>query len=124
MPYKIFINFSNHPSKNWGEKQISESERYGSIVDVPFPNVSAEADEAEVRALAQQVADRIIKMSPAAVMCQGEFTLTFAVVRRLQEAGITALSACSRRRVTETRMADGTAKKEAIFEFVRYREYC
>ena len=36
----MFINFSNHPSANWGTEQINEAEKYGRIVDLPFPAVS------------------------------------------------------------------------------------
>ena len=33
----MFINFSNHPSSMWGEKQKTEAEKYGLIEDLPKP---------------------------------------------------------------------------------------
>ena len=36
----MFINYTNHPSVSWGEKQTSEAKKYGEIVDMPFPNIS------------------------------------------------------------------------------------
>ena len=36
----MFINFTNHPSNNWGVIQIKESLKYGKIIDLPFPEVS------------------------------------------------------------------------------------
>jgi len=49
---EMFINFSNHPSSMWGEKQKTEAEKYGLIEDLPFPAVSAHADRKEVQDLA------------------------------------------------------------------------
>ena len=37
MVEKIFINFSNHPSDRWDDKQKKASEQYGRIKDIPFP---------------------------------------------------------------------------------------
>ena len=36
----MFINYTNHPSASWGEKQTDEAKKYGEIVDMPFPNIS------------------------------------------------------------------------------------
>ena len=36
---KVFVNFTNHPSETWEEKQIEAAHQYGKIVDLPFPNV-------------------------------------------------------------------------------------
>lgn len=47
----IFVNFSNHPSENWSNEQISAAKCIvsgGSIVDIAFPQVSGEADESEI----------------------------------------------------------------------------
>lgn len=118
MSEKIFINFSNHPSEQWGQKQRIASEKYGTIEDIPFPMVSAQASRGEVKALAHDYYEKIMVKHPMAVMCQGEFTLCFRVVKLLKQAGIPVLAACSERRVTEK---DG--KKIVEFEFQQYREY-
>nr|WP_182435672.1 hypothetical protein [Clostridium sp. AM45-5] len=52
----MFINFSNHPSSMWGEKQKTEAEKYGLIEDLPFPAVSAHADRKAVQDLAEHYA--------------------------------------------------------------------
>ena len=36
----MFINYTNHPSASWGEKQTDEAKKYGEIVDMPFLNIS------------------------------------------------------------------------------------
>ena len=59
-----------------------------------------------------------MKMEPAAVMCQGEFTFVYSLVRRLKEKKVVCLAACSERMVADT--ADG---KIVRFEFVKFREY-
>ena len=119
----MFLNFSNHPSDRWSEAQRQAAEMYGEIRDVPFPGVPALAKTEEITALADQYAEMMIRQHPQCVMCQGEFTLTAAVVRRLQEAGIPCVCACLERRTAEEQMPDGTTKKTVIFEFVQFRAY-
>lgn len=56
-------------------------------------------------------------------MCQGEFTLTYAIVTRLKKNGITVFAACSRRGTEEIRNADGSTQKKVLFSFERFREF-
>lgn len=118
-----FVNFSNHSSEFWSEKQKKEAEKWGEIIDFPFPNVSAELNEDDIQAMAEECIEKIIKFKPYAVMCQGEFTLAFAVVRGLNKAGITVVSACSGRKADEIILEDGKVQKSSIFDFVRFRKY-
>lgn len=120
----MFVNFSNHPSEFWDDLQRQAAMRWGNIVDVPFPIVRPEADESEVWSLAADSVDRILEHDPDAVMCQGEFTLCFAVVKLLKKHGVVTVAACTRRTVKETRDSNGVYKKESIFQFERFREYC
>ncbi len=123
----MLINFSNHPSEKWSDKQKEAAAVYGETVDSPFPAVPSNSDEKEIERLAQESLDRIVDMidgNPAsAVMVQGEFTLTYAVVSLLIERGIRAVSACSDRRVTEIAGEDGKPLKQVEFCFERFREY-
>ena len=116
---KRFVNFSNHPSANWSKEQIEAAEKYGEICDYPFPSISATADEEEIAALADITAEKILAMNPEAVMCQGEFTLTYAVICRLVRHDVPVLAACSERQVRE--LPDG--KKEVVFRFEGFRKY-
>lgn len=116
---KRFVNFSNHPSANWSKEQTEAAERYGEICDYPFPSISATADEEEIAALADITAEKIMAMNPEAVMCQGEFTLTYAVICRLVRQDVPVLAACSERQVRE--LPDG--KKEVVFRFEGFRKY-
>ena len=119
----MFINCSNHDSKHWSEKQLSEAHKWGEILDYPFPNVNPYADEEEIEKLAQRVVNELVSINPAVVMCQGEFTLTYHVVSRLKELKIPVLSACSERKTIEYQDEDKKTRKIAEFSFVKFREY-
>lgn len=119
-----FINFSNHPSENWSEHQKKAALQLagGQILDMPSPLVSASADEAEILKLARRCADQICSFHPAAVMCQGEFGLTYQVVTLLKDRGIRVIYSCSERKATEQQTDKGTVKT-LEFCFVRFRDY-
>ena len=115
---KSFVNFSNHPSSEWDEEQLEASEIYGKVVDLPFPEVSPNADENEISILAEDYLQQILSLDPVAVMCQGEYTLSFQVINKLKELNIRVLAACSERKTIEK---NGFRISE--FRFVRYRNY-
>lgn len=117
MGYK-FVNFTNHPSDKWKPDQRQRALKYGEIVDLPFPEVKAEADEDALNEMAVSCVREILELQPAAVLCQGEFCLVFQVVTMLKAHGITVLAACSKREVEEY-----GNKKEVTFKFVRFRKY-
>lgn len=114
----MFVNFSNHSSKDWCQEQIFEAKKYGEIVDISFPAVPAKADNKFVRELAEKYVGEIAELAPDCVMCQGEFTLAYDVITGLLRLGIKTVAACSERKVLEQ---DG--KKISIFSFERFREY-
>lgn len=121
----IFVNFSNHPSENWSNEQISAAKRIvsgDSIVDIAFPQVSGEADESEISRTADKYAKEIISLNPSAVMCQGEFGICLEVVTTLKNNGIKVLYSCSERKTVET-VIDNITEKTSVFKFVRFREY-
>lgn len=118
----MFINFSNHPSSLWGEKQKIEAEKYGPIEDVPFPQVSASMGSEEVQELAKEYAARILEKKPDCVLCQGEFCVSWHVVDALKKAGVRVVAACSERIAKEVYGEHGTEKR-SVFQFVQFREY-
>lgn len=120
-----FINFSNHDSSKWSPSQTEAAEKYGNIVDVPFPAVSPTATKGEIEAMADKAVAEILEQHPDAVMAQGEFTLTFAVVRKLQKAGVRCVVACTRRRSDEEiqQLAAAGLTREGMFAFMGFREY-
>ena len=118
----VFINFSNHPSSRWSQPQLSAAEKYGRVIDEPFPAVPADIDEAGVARLAGEATERILSQRPAAVLCQGEFTLAFAVTERLKAKGVTVLAASSDRVLETEADENGGTRKVTVFRFTRYRK--
>ena len=119
----MFINFSNHPVEKWSDEQKAAALAYGPLKEIPFPHVPAEASAEKIQRLADESSKQIAELNPSVVMCQGEFTLTYAIVSRLKAMGITCISACSNRESVERLLPNGTVVKEAIFRFVQFREY-
>lgn len=118
----VFINHSNHLSANWSQAQREAALAYGSIVDVPFPELQANYSEQKISEVIQRYLSEILAMAPVAVLCQGEFTYTYGLVRLLKEHGITVLAACSERSSREETQGD-VSRKVSYFKFVRFREY-
>lgn len=114
----VFVNFTNHPSKQWEEAEIKEAQRYGVIMDIPFPAVDPTGDRNYIIKLAEKYIEKIIRLHPKAVLCQGEFCLVYRIVLRLKQEGILVLSACSERIVVEEKQ-----KKQVTFQFRQFREY-
>lgn len=119
----MFLNYSNHVSTKWCKEQIEAAKKYGEVVDLQFPNIPADYTEEQVAGLAEAEFNKIKKYNPDCVLCQGEMTFCFYLVRRLKEAGIKVVAACSERKVVEETLADGSTSKQAIFSFVRFRQY-
>ncbi len=119
----MFVNFSNHPSGQWDDEQKQAAHFFGEIRDVSFPMVPALATTEEISRMAEECAREILRMRPDCVMCQGEFTLTLAVVRRLQAAGICCVCACSERKIMKEETSGRTTRKTSVFEFRQFREY-
>lgn len=122
-PGNVFINCSNHPSAVWCDAQRQAAQVYGEIMDIQFPEIDPAWTTGQVQEEAERICGEIVRSHPAAVMCQGEFTFTYALVRRLKEKGITVLAACSRRQTEEIAAEDGSTKKRVIFTFECFREY-
>jgi CRISPR-associated protein Csx16 len=121
----VFLNVSNHPSTEWGNRQRREAEALGGqIKDEPFPEVSPDATQEEVRRLGAGLVERIAGMGPAAAMIQGEFTLAFWLVRELELRRIPCYAATTQRVMETNRRDDGAVQKVSRFEFVRFRRYC
>ena len=134
----MFINYTNHPSASWGEKQTDEAKKYGEIVDMPFPNISPQMTAQELMKQAKEHGDNIITVveyeENSAVLCQGESVFTYMLVNYLLSKKLGAhrwqsglrnlkvLSAVSERRVVEIVDGDVTQKKSEFF-FEGFREY-
>lgn len=122
----MFINISNHPSKNWSDLQITLAEAISGdnvILDIPFPNVDPRALCFDVREVADMVMDQLKGLDIETVMVQGEMTLTYLLVKRLLAQDIRVVATTTERVVKEVTKPDGTVVKTSVFQFVDFREY-
>lgn len=120
----MLLNLTNHPVSLWPKVQLTEAEqRWGRITDLPFPAVDPNCPICEVIAQAREIVRRASVLNPSAVLCQGEMTMTVALVRHFQLEGIPVYAACSHREVTEQKEKSGTVRKNSRFCFVQFREY-
>lgn len=120
---KIFINHTNHPSERWSAEQSSAAKAYGEILDMPFPAINPSATTEEVGEFVEENLERILEHEPAAVLCQGEFNYTFALVERLKNFGVKVLAATTERVAVNEILPDGSGRQVSTFRFVQFREY-
>ncbi len=83
----MFINYTNHPSASWGEKQTNEAKKYGEIRDVLFPNISPQMTVQELTELVKTESNKIVSVveseKDSAVLCQGESVFAYMLVNSL-----------------------------------------
>ena len=117
----LFINFTNHPSEGWEEKQLNEAKKYGEIVDIKFPEIDPKNDDMAIQGLADTYVKKITDMEATkkVVHIMGEMTFVFRMVFRLKTLGFRCIASTTERKVTIT--SDG--QKISSFQFVRFREY-
>ena len=134
----MFINYTNHPSENWSEKQKTAAAQYGEIIDMPFPDISPKTTIEEMNELVKGECNRIVETvenaEHSAVLCQGEFCFTYMLVNELLKRkqgayrwqsglySLKVLSAVSERKVIE-RTIEGVTQKISEFCFEGFREY-
>ena len=117
----MFINFTNHPSGNWSEEQLTAARRYGEIVDLSFPIIEPTFTKEDILLLVKESSDVIlgIKDDDTVVHVMGEMTFTYNFVTALKELGITCLASTTERNTIM--VPDG--KKVSEFKFIQFREY-
>lgn len=118
----IFVNLSNHPSSNWPVEQKTAAEAFGEIVDMPFPAIPSEADEAAISQLADEYVKKINDLcgeQRPTVHLMGEMNFTYALVSKLRRLNIECVAATTERIVEE--LPNG--EKKSTFKFVRFRRY-
>lgn len=118
----VFLNLSNHPSSQWGEEQKEAALWYGTICDMPFPQIPPTADESDIESMADDILQQIRSNYANArltVHLMGEMTLTHTLVCRLKAIGIPCVASCTERVVEDL----GQGNKISHFRFVRFRAY-
>lgn len=119
----MFLNISNHKSENWSANQTNEAEKYGKIIDIPFPAVNPRESDEYMNDLVDEYYQKVMEYEKPTVMVQGEFVFTYRLVNQLKQAGIKVVASCSERGVTEEIDENGCTIRRSQFEFVKFREY-
>lgn len=120
----MIVNLSNHPKSNWSHDQIEAALPYGTIIDLPFPEIDPDASEETVTEIACKFLEEIMKMlkdsrEPLnAVHLMGEMTFCFTLGTLLLEKGIPCIASTTRREVFQN-----GASKTSVFTFCRFRKY-
>ena len=115
----MLLNYSNHPSNKWGENQLTSArQKFGEIIDIPFPYIDPHWDTAKVRQLAESELLRIKIMYSKAIHIMGELTFVHIFVELCRDIGIPCVASTTERVVEEV---DG--KKVSVFRFVAFRNY-
>jgi hypothetical protein len=121
----MLLNLSNHPVKNWSEKQIAAAhKKFSKVEDLPFPQIDPNASETDIEKLAKEYFnicnDKLLHFPNEnnAVHIMGELTFTFALVKKLLENNIVCVASTTERNAIET---DG--KKISEFKFIKFRKY-
>lgn len=113
----MFLNLSNHPSVLWSPEQLAAAG--GQVVDMPFPQVAPDGDEAYIESLANEYLGKILKMDTIeAVHVMGEMNFTFALVTKLKASGIKCVASTTKRETIEE-----NGVKISKFQFVKFRKY-
>lgn len=128
----MFINFSNHPSKCWSAAQIDAARCFGNIYDVQFPDVLVDNTEEDILKLSEEqitVLKETAKkegksLNQTTIMCQGEFSLSYAVISKLKKRypKCKVVCAVSQRNVVEKQVGE-INEKRVLFSFCGFREY-
>lgn len=116
----MFFNISNHPSAKWSAEQLAAAGALGgTVTDIAFPNVPPLASSEEVGKMADELSAKV--PDDGAAMVMGEFSLVYALTRRLRSRGVKVYTACTDRKVVEKTKEDGSVEKTAVFLFVTFR---
>lgn len=120
----MLINLSNHPSSRWSTDQTRAAADYGETMDLPFPSVDPWWTVEEVEQIADLYVEKVLNLlksqnpAPRGVHIMGELTLCFALIKRLQERGISCIAS-----TTERLSVDNGSTRVSEFRFCRFREY-
>lgn len=119
----MLINLSNHP--HWiGDQLEMANKLYGSVFNIPFPDILPEWDTEQVKKEAERYMAiciaRIVEADESnnAIHLMGESTFCFLLAQMLLKQGYHCIVSTTERIVEEK---DG--KKTSTFQFKRFRHY-
>lgn len=118
----MFVNFSNVPSVRWDETEKAKAEEYGEVADFPFPRLESDSTSEEIDFLAKISVRNILQKKPDIVLVQGDFVLTYRIVKMLREKGIRVVAPVNEM-VRKEEVRGGKKMLSTSFRFVCFRDY-
>lgn len=122
---RILINHSNHPSESWSEEQKM---RWSKIIDIPFPKIDPEYDNAMVYALVYKNIEEIKKILEVErgvkyIYVAGEYSYCYLFILNIKKKlpNVTITIPTTKREAKEIKKEDGSIEKTSIFKFVGWR---
>ena len=118
----MFINLSNHPSDLWTDNQLNKARQFGDIVDLPFPQIPASADEEFIHHLVLNYVEDIKRQfnpTTDVLHIMGEMCFSFSLIKELSTIGFTCVASTTERIVKD----NGNGHKDVFFNFVKFRKY-
>jgi CRISPR-associated DxTHG motif protein len=116
----LLLNLSNHPSGSWQLEQLSAADlHFGDVVDMDFPNILPDADDAYLEKTVETYLKKIEAINPSAIHLMGELTFTYRLVNCLKQLGYRCVASTTSRIVE----LDNSGNKTSRFGFVRFRDY-
>jgi hypothetical protein len=122
----MLLNLSNHPSDLWDENQLkAATDNFGKVADLPFPEISPEADSASIEGLARHYCKKVLNLlssssdAHSAVHLMGEMTFSYCLTGFLQQAGVRCVASTTVRKVLNNQ----NGQKTVNFEFRKFRDY-
>lgn len=118
----VFVNWSNHPYDTWDSSQLDAAKDFGRLDYLPFPDVPPDSTKDDIIALADTLVDGFTRKYPepesVVTMLQGEMSLLYHLLKRLENKGYHAVAATSKR--DNTILPDGQELKTFKFNAFRY----
>ena len=119
----MLLNLSNHPFQLWSEEQRQTAqEQFGTIQDMPFPQIAPDATEQDIQQLAEQYLKNIQDLGTpqkVTIHIMGELTFSFTMVQLLKQNDYTCVASTTQRIVQQI---DATTR-QTTFQFVKFRKY-
>ncbi len=120
----MLYNISNHPLSTWSQEQYNAAkQRWGEVVDVPFPQIDPFATTEQIIEQTQRECERYIEIieqaqPKSAFHIMGEHTFCYHAVRILKERGYCVVASTAHRNSTQVGQ-----DKLSTFIFASFREY-
>ncbi len=119
----MLLNITNHPSRYWSNAQLKAAEEFGSVVDLPFPQIRMDMSNEQINKLVDAYLIQILCHEDPVVLCQGEFVFTYRLIVLLKEHHIPVVACQGNLEREELQDENQNTIKQTVYRFARFLEY-